>query len=130
MNDAKFNDLVYQSGLIAQGCWDKFDSYDQEALKKYAELIVKECNKLNRKHSFELMGVIVDTEQGAGFDSICLDTVKRVHQYLADDMLDTHFGFSKNNLLAGAEIHSDKGYQLGTEEGYQEFVRKRNDRTI
>jgi hypothetical protein len=49
-----------------------------------------------------------------------------VHHYLAGDELKTHFGFSKNNLLAGAEIHSDKGYRLGTEEDYQEFVRKRN----
>ena len=34
---------VYESGLIAQGCWDKFDDYDQKALKKFAELIVREC---------------------------------------------------------------------------------------
>ena len=32
----------------------------------------------------------------------------------------------KKNIEAAEEIHSDKGYQLGTEEGYQEFVRKRN----
>jgi len=30
------------------------------------------------------------------------------------------------NFLAGAEIHSDKGYSVGTAEGYEEFVRKRN----
>lgn len=30
------------------------------------------------------------------------------------------------NLRAGVEIHSDKGYSVGTAEGYEEFVRKRN----
>ena len=34
---------LYQAGLTAQGCWDKFDEYDKQALNKFAELIVKEC---------------------------------------------------------------------------------------
>ena len=34
---------VYESGLIASGCWDKFDDYDKQALEKFAELIVKKC---------------------------------------------------------------------------------------
>lgn len=33
---------VYESGLIASGCWDKFDDYDQKALEKFAELIVRD----------------------------------------------------------------------------------------
>ena len=37
------DDLIYQSGLIAQGCWDKFDEYDRDALLKFAELIIDEC---------------------------------------------------------------------------------------
>jgi len=32
------DDLIYESGIIAQGCFDK---YDVDALKKFAELIVK-----------------------------------------------------------------------------------------
>ena len=32
----------------------------------------------------ELSGVIVDVEQGPGFDSICLDTIKRVRASLFD----------------------------------------------
>ena len=35
--------LIYESGLIARGCWDKFDDYDKAALNKFAELIVQEC---------------------------------------------------------------------------------------
>lgn len=46
--DSKIDDLMYQSGLTASGCWDEMDSYDKEAIEKFAELIVKEClNKMN-----------------------------------------------------------------------------------
>ena len=36
-------DLMYQAGLTAQGCWDEMDAYDREAIEKFAELIVGEC---------------------------------------------------------------------------------------
>lgn len=42
MNET-INKLIYESGLVAQGCWDKFDEYDRRALEKFAELIVQEC---------------------------------------------------------------------------------------
>ena len=45
MNEA-INKLIYESGLIAQGCWDKFDEYDRQALEKFSELIVRECIRL------------------------------------------------------------------------------------
>ena len=61
-------------------------------LEKFAELIVWECDRLNRKQSLELAGVVADVEQGDGFDSVCLDTVKRVESYLADGTLKKHFG--------------------------------------
>jgi hypothetical protein len=41
----KLEDLMYQSGLTAQGCWDEMDDYDHEAIEKLAELIVRECAK-------------------------------------------------------------------------------------
>ena len=40
---ARFEDLMYQAGLTAQGCWDEMDGYDHEAIEKFAELIVQEC---------------------------------------------------------------------------------------
>ena len=61
-------------------------------MEKFAELIVQECAKLNRTQSYELSGVVVDTEDGHGFDDVCLTTVKRVEQYLAGDDLLKHFG--------------------------------------
>ena len=42
MNE-RFENLMYQAGLTAQGCWDKMDDYDREAIAKFAELIVREC---------------------------------------------------------------------------------------
>jgi hypothetical protein len=39
----RFEDLMYHAGLTAQGCWDELGTYEQEAIEKFAELIVKEC---------------------------------------------------------------------------------------
>lgn len=39
----KIDDLMYQAGLTAQGCWDELDEYNRTAILKFAELIVKEC---------------------------------------------------------------------------------------
>ena len=38
-----FDNLMYQSGLTAQGCWDEMDDYAKQAIAKFAELIVREC---------------------------------------------------------------------------------------
>lgn len=40
----KVEDLMYRSGLTAQGCWDEMDAYDREAIEKLVELTVKECS--------------------------------------------------------------------------------------
>lgn len=42
MNE-KFDDLLYAAGLTAQGCWDKLDAYDREAILKFGELVVRKC---------------------------------------------------------------------------------------
>jgi len=41
MND-RFDELMYQAGITAQGCWDEMDGYDRDAILNFAELIVKE----------------------------------------------------------------------------------------
>lgn len=56
---------VYESGLIASGCWDKFDDYDQKALEKFAELIVREC------------GMIADDYRDEHLRSLPSDTMKK-----------------------------------------------------
>jgi len=40
MNKA-FDDLIYHSGLIADGCWDELDTYTQEAIERLIELTVR-----------------------------------------------------------------------------------------
>ena len=42
MNE-RIDDLMYSSGLTAQGCWDEMDEYNRTAIMKFAELIVREC---------------------------------------------------------------------------------------
>ena len=45
MHTSKFDDLMYQAGLTASGSWDQMDEYDQVAVMRFAELIVRECNR-------------------------------------------------------------------------------------
>ena len=66
--------------------------YNRIRDEKFAELIVRECARLNLELSYELAGVIIDTEEGIGFDSVCLNTVKQVHNSLASNQLTEHFG--------------------------------------
>ena len=39
----RLDDLMYEAGLTAQGCWDQMDDYDRAAVTKFAQLIVREC---------------------------------------------------------------------------------------
>ena len=45
MNE-RIEQCLYQAGLTAQGCWDELGTYEQEAIEKFAELIVRECANL------------------------------------------------------------------------------------
>ena len=36
----------------------------------------------------------------------------------------------KKNIKAAEEIHSDKGYELGTKEGYEAFAEKRQEAAL
>jgi len=81
-------ELAEQSGIdIRSAHWARVYSF--------ARLIVRECDRLNLKQSFELSGVVTDTEHGSGFDSVCLDTVKQVEQYLANNAFAQHFGVAE-----------------------------------
>ena len=55
MNKA-FDDLLYDSGLIANGCWDELGTYEQEAIERLIELTVLECVKacINKGKTFEV----------------------------------------------------------------------------
>jgi hypothetical protein len=65
-------------------------------LEKFAQLIVEECAELNRKQSYNIMGVLVDmAEPNAEFDRVCLNTVNHVHTYLSGNALKRYFGFEE-----------------------------------
>ena len=87
--DALYFALQFRAGLNGD-----LTDYETEIIfrEKFAELIVQECARLNLELSYELAGVIVDTEEGIGFDSVCLNTVKQVHNSLASNQLTEHFG--------------------------------------
>ena len=46
----RLDDLMYEAGLLADGCWDEFDQYDKDAIEKFARLIVKECCLLTEEY--------------------------------------------------------------------------------
>jgi len=58
---------LYQSGLTASGCWDELGAYEQEGIKKFAELIVLKCAE------------IADTAE----------------PFLASDLIKEHFGIDQ-----------------------------------
>ena len=39
-------DLMYQAGLTADGCWDQLDQYDRDAIVRLSHLIVERCSQL------------------------------------------------------------------------------------
>ena len=39
-------DLLYQAGLTAQGCWEDLDTYTQEAIERLVIIAVRECANL------------------------------------------------------------------------------------
>ena len=41
--DKAFDDLLYDSGLIADGCWDELGTYEQEAIERLIQLTVLKC---------------------------------------------------------------------------------------
>ena len=39
-------DLMYESGLTADGCWDQLDQYDRDAIVRLSYMIVERCSEL------------------------------------------------------------------------------------
>ena len=66
MNE-RMEDLLYQAGLTASGCWDELGTYEQEAIEKLAELIVAECRnvvtEVYRKTPLELCGPLLTADE-------------------------------------------------------------------
>jgi hypothetical protein len=87
MND-KISELINQAGFTPHELHTDplvvSFSGSIDTLQKFAMLIIAECAKRNKHLSYELMGVITDMEENDGFDQICLDTLIRVQEALAN----------------------------------------------
>ena len=71
MNQNKIDDLMYQAGLTAQGCWDEMDDYAKQEIEKFAELIVRECIKslgsqTDQSNLRKKFGIAEPTVEGIG----------------------------------------------------------------
>ena len=69
-----FDELMYQSGLTAQGCWDELGPYEQEAIARFAHLIVQRC--VAQINKVEVQG---DAHLGGGYfydgTRLCRDAI-------------------------------------------------------
>ena len=46
MNEEMIEEMLYQSGLTAQGCWDELDQYAKDAILLFGNLIQKQYEKV------------------------------------------------------------------------------------
>lgn len=67
---------------VQEGAPDRIADLLEEAANELERL-----KKANRDQFYELEGVIIDIEDGDGFDEVCLNTVKRVQSVLNDNSL-------------------------------------------
>lgn len=84
-------ELAKQAGLKKEHASDREYIGDFD-WREFSELLIRECMKINRTQSYELLGVIIDTQSGGGFDAFSLSTVKRVHDYLTGNELINRIG--------------------------------------
>jgi hypothetical protein len=114
----QIEDKMYESGLIAQGSFDDMDSYDKEAVQKYADLMVEQALR-------DVLEIIGDSRNynKVVYTSYDQSMATGMAKQLTSKITET-FG-----LLKASEHMSDKGYQIGNEVDYQKFVEKRNGKT-
>ena len=77
--------------------------------QKFAELIVEECRYV--------MDCNKGSDQNPAWNQALWETSEKIKQHFEIN--------SSDNIRAGAEIHSDKGYSIGTQEKYEEAKRRR-----
>ena len=73
----RFDSLMYHSGLTAQGCWDEMDSYQHEAIMKFAELIVKDCISIVENSSKAHAHTTYDKDVIDSTIIRCINNIKR-----------------------------------------------------
>jgi len=48
----RIEDLMYQSGLTATGCWDEMDDYAHKSIEKFGKLTVEDCIQVLINHGY------------------------------------------------------------------------------
>ncbi len=59
-----FDELMYDAGLTAQGCWDQLDPYDREAIMRFGKLIVRECLSYTEEGDLDFMKFMIKKNFG------------------------------------------------------------------
>ena len=64
-NDA-VDDILYNAGLTAQGCWDELDNYARDAIVRAIQMTAKECAEIcmsqaDRKNIRKRFGLLVES---------------------------------------------------------------------
>lgn len=74
------DDLLYRSGLTAQGGWDELDSYQQSCIRLLVELVAVDCVDRLAKLRLECQ---TQPERNVEFETItrCIETIQ--DQYYA-----------------------------------------------
>lgn len=73
--------LMYDAGLTADGCWNNMDKYDQEAIEKFAELIVNECAGVAARTAFPDSDEYVRKTFGHTWDMACVEASKDIRKH-------------------------------------------------
>jgi hypothetical protein len=64
----QLENLMYHSGLTAQGCWDSMDAYDHEAIEKLVELVIQESIDVIVRHDYHGQWLGEKIKQHFGID--------------------------------------------------------------
>jgi hypothetical protein len=75
MNE-KFNDELYSSGLLSQGCWDKLDVYDRNAIETFGTLLVEKCIKAVLDTVPQHCHTTFDLSYSNSIKADCIDKIK------------------------------------------------------
>lgn len=75
------DELMYQAGLTAQGCWDEMDEYDRTAILKFAQLIVQECVQVVKDNTPFPDGEVLIEEWDKGYICAMSDCVHHIREH-------------------------------------------------
>lgn len=93
-----------------------------------SEIASEPVTKTNKDLYWELRGVIIDVEQGGGFDDVCLETIKRVADSLAKANADAYYrGYQQGKFDAQADAAQSDGCSTCGIKGIHACLGKKHD---